>query len=323
MKRCLIVGGGAIGGFFGARLARAARVSLTFLARGQQAEALRQNGLRVISSHGSCLEVDQLHVIESTGELEDRPDLVLVCVKSYDTDGVITSLSGHLGTDSQLLSLQNGIENYPKFAGAFGAPRVVRAYCSVNAGVESPGVIRVGSLDAGEICFGEEDGKSSDRCRSIAATFEEAGIDHRVSQDIRSEVWSKFAFNCIFNMQCLLFRSDILGLHASFEASSLIRKQHQELERLARAEGVRLVSTFSLPSVPRTIAAKLYRAVVRRARPRTAIRLSTVQDYERGKRLETDAFIGACIRLAEKHGLDVPVTRKVAERLVALDQNPH
>lgn len=194
--RILIVGAGAVGGYFGARLA-AAGADVAFLARGAQARALRARGLILRSPLGD-LQLAPLRVF-TPGDPIDRPaDLVLVAVKLYDLDEAARELARHLHSQSLVLPLENGVEAPDLLAARLPGRRIAAGVAYIGAHIEAPGVIRhTGTL--ARLVFGAIDGGCDPLLVALAQWCSRAGIDHRKSTAMTVELWRKFVFLAPFS----------------------------------------------------------------------------------------------------------------------------
>ena len=190
--RTLVVGVGAVGGYFGGRLALAGE-AVAFVARGATLAALRDGGLRIVDRAGTS-HLERVHVVSDPADVGPR-DLVLVCVKSYDTEAVAAALRPVVRPGTIVLSLQNGIENEALLAAALGLPPLLGGLTHIGAEQVAPGVIRHDS--GGRIVFGELDGRVSERCERVAALFRRAGVAHHLSRHIAILMWDKLAWNCL------------------------------------------------------------------------------------------------------------------------------
>ena len=148
--RILIAGTGGVGGFFGAALARAGH-SVVFLARGANLQALRSSGLTVESVDGD-FHLSRITAVDGVGDLEPF-GLVIVTVKSYDTESIARQIAPVVHEDTVVLSLQNGIENESVLASMLDLPPLMGAMTEIGAELVAPGVVR--HVAEGTICFGE------------------------------------------------------------------------------------------------------------------------------------------------------------------------
>lgn len=297
--RTLIVGAGAVGGYFGARLVRAGN-DVTLTARGEHLRALQSGGLR-FQGIGGEFTVAALRAVESPRG-EGPFELVLVCVKLQDTERALADLWGELSPGALVLSLQNGVESEPlieRLLGidpanpeARGAP-MIRALAYVGAELVAPGVIN--HTSGGTIMMGEIDDRRSQRLDRLEKTFTEAEIRVIVPPSILRAKWQKLAWNASFNLVCALTGTTIGGALALAEGKRLIEAAMREVEAVARAQGIE----FDEGHVARDL---------RRAEKTLGfVRPSTLQDREKGKPLEHDALTGAVVRFGKRYGVPTPV----------------
>lgn len=289
MARFLIMGAGAVGGYYGARLSDAGH-QVELVARGPHLEAIRSRGLTLESVQGT--RTHQLPASNDPSNLTPHPDYVFFAVKSFDTDAGIEQIRGIAGPDTLILGIQNGIENHDKLVEAFGAKRVLRGYCRMNAEVVEPGSIR--QTRFAELVFGEDNGRSSERVRDLSALLEKAGIDYLVPPDIRRAVWVKFTWNALHNVLTGLLHKTVIDLYRDEQLVTLMHRMGHELLTVAHAEGIDLKKAD-------------VEDVIAEGRKLGAFRTSTYQDRERGRRLEWDAFTGALVRAGRRNGVPTPV----------------
>lgn len=284
--RVAIMGAGAVGGYFGSRLA-AAGIDVTLIARGAHLQAIREQGLTVESMSGDY-SVRPAATDDTTAV--EKVDLILFCVKSYDTEAGVAQIKPMVGENTTILVLQNGVHNEDILAKHFGAECILSGVVYIGAELARPGVIRHESR--GEIIFGEPGGALSGRVEAVQELFGRAGIPCTAVADIRARKWQKFLFNCALNAMTAI---------TGCRLSTLIRNQHshdvfaaavREVEVLARKEGVDLPADV-VEQVLNTAAAM-------------DIRSSMQADLERGRRIELDTFNGHVLTLSRKHGIAAP-----------------
>ena len=294
------MGAGAVGGTFGALLEKEKNNTVFFTARGQHLEAVKRNGLSVQS--GKEKFTIKVNVSDNPGDFKSKPDLILLTVKSFDTDSAIEQLKPVVFRKTQILSLQNGIENYPKLVNAFGEKRVVRGFCGMNAEVLQPGVIQGGQ---GYIFIGENIGEISARIQWLKSLFETSNIQCTVSQDIHQDVWRKFAWNCIFNIVSATTQLTVGKIVDNPEKIQFCKDIFKEISQVAKSQDV-------------VLGADKEKLIFDIAGDSGDIKPSTLQDRLKGKRMEYDAFTGALIRLADKHKIHIPINRALYDQLEQL-----
>lgn len=290
MKDIMVMGAGAVGGYFGARLAAGApdRCRVSFIARGEHLRAMQREGLKVQSPEG-----DLSLGVRAFREPADAPapDLVLLCVKSHDTAVALEQLRPAVEAHTVLLSLQNGVENEDLMAEAFGDDRVLHGVCRIGAGLERPGVIVHSAM--GKVTVGAVQASLKGAAGEVAGLFQEAGVPCELSGDIRREIWVKFAWNTVFNMITGLGEVTVDRLLADPQGEALCRRVFGEVRRVAAAEGVTLDEGDES-------------RVIDGSRGLTGFVTSTLRDRRQGKPMEFEAFAGAMVRLADSHGMEVP-----------------
>ncbi len=285
----LIMGAGAVGGYFGAKLAKAG-TKVYLVARGAHLDAIQRFGMRVTGTMGDY--VAHLQANSDPAAFGITPDLILMGVKSMDTAGAIEQLRPVMGPNTQVLAIQNGIGNYPLMAEAFGAHRVIRGYCRVGSEIVEPGHIHQTAF--GEIVFGEEDGSISDRITAIDELLTRADIKSKPSTSIVEDVWKKFAWNVMFNMTTGLTGVTVDRLFAHPESEAILFKLFGEVAQAASFHGVTLTEAN-------------YKAIIDPMRGMTGYKTSTMQDRLKGKPLEHDIFLGYLSEQGRAHGFATPV----------------
>ena len=292
MQNILIMGSGAVGGFYGGQLARIAGLNVTFVARGAHLRALQARGLRITGR--TRLHLHPVHAVEDLSALDTAPDLVIVAVKSYDTPEAIRLLKPAVSTRTQILTIQNGLENYELLCDEFGSDRVIRGFCKIGAELTAPGVIDYRGLSS--VVFGEEDGSQSNRVMQLQNIMERAGISVGVSREIRREAWLKFLWNGIFNMITGLTGATTDMIFDDEDAYAMAWQLFYEMQAVAGAEGVRITDKDGAD-------------VIEGTRAFGAFKTSTWQDRHKGKPLEYDAFCGYIVRKAAMYKLVAPVNQ--------------
>jgi 2-dehydropantoate 2-reductase len=288
--RIVVMGSGGTGGFFGAKLARAGE-DVTFVARGAHLEAIRARGLRVKSAP----EGEWVVKAPAVDRLDGLPpaDLVLFCVKSFDTESAGQAIVPVLGPDTGVLSIQNGVDNEDKLEGIVGKGRVLGGIAQVFATIESPGVIRHNLL--GRIQFGEMDGRESPRARAFLDACGRAHIPCELSRDVPRTLWGKYVYLVAHAGMTALTRCPAGIIRALPETRRLYRLLLEEMAALARASGADLG-----PGIVDTCMGFLDALGANGYS-------SLHHDLMHGKRLEIDALQGHAVRLGERYGIPTPM----------------
>ena len=300
--RILVYGAGAVGGYFGALLARGGH-DVTFVARGASLAVLRERGLTVHLGE-ETLRIAPVRAVADPAEAP-APELVLVCVKSYDTPAVAEALRPVVGPETILLSLQNGIENEEILARALHLPPLMVGLTRIGVELTAPATIRYSGR--GTIVFGEPDGRRSPRARRLAEAFETAAVPCQLRTNILVPAWEKLAWNAGFNAVSTLTNSTVAEILAVPSTRQLVVDAMAEVDAVAKALGV--------PVRPERTEAVLADSVSGLPDFPT----SMLQDLRRGRRLEYDALNGAVVRAAARVDVDVPVNRVLLALLARLD----
>lgn len=235
--RIAVFGSGAVGGYFGGRLAQAGE-SVTFIARGAHLEAIQREGLVVSSTAGDFV----VRPAQATADPEavGRVDVVLVGVKAWQVEDAARSMLPLLGPESTVVPLQNGVEAADQLGAVVGAERVLDGVCRLLSELEAPGRIRHAGMTP-RIEFGERDGRLSARVEALRAAFAAApGVAAIVPDDIRAVVWEKFLFIAPFSGVGAVTRMPAGVLRAVPETRRLLESAMREVSVLARARGVHL-----------------------------------------------------------------------------------
>jgi 2-dehydropantoate 2-reductase len=298
--KILIFGSGGVGGYYGARLQQAGH-EVTFVARGAHAAAMRAKGLRIQSQLGDATL--QVKVVEKP----EPAELIVVSVKLWDTEATAALLKPVVNAQTSVISLQNGVDKDEIFGAALGADRIVGGVTHIGATIAEPGVIaHTGKL--ARVTVGELKGGTSERVDKIAAAFTEAGVETKVSDDMRRTTWEKFCFLTPFAGLTALTRKPIGLIRENPDTRAFLHDALKEAVQVARAEGAPLLESYE----PTTI------AQFDAAAPNFMSSMS--QDLLRGGRLELPWLSGAIVRRAAKHGIPVPTHRAIQAALVLYEQ---
>ncbi len=279
--RILVVGAGAVGGYFGGRLLQAGR-DVTFLVRPRRAALLAEHGLTIQSPVGDFRRPDPPLVTEDG--LAEPFDLVLLSCKAYDLEGAMGSFAKAVGPKTAILPLLSGMRHLDRLADRFGATRVVGGLCVISATLDANGaIIHVNNLHS--LTFGELDGSRSQRIETIASALIGAGFDARLSGEIRQDMWEKWIFIATVAGITSLMRAaigDIVAAGAAHLATGLL----DECAAIAAHEGFPPRAPF-LERVRATVAA-----------PGSPLMASMLRDIEGGMPVEGDHILGDLLRRA-------------------------
>ncbi|REL24885.1 ketopantoate reductase family protein [Rhodohalobacter sp. SW132] len=300
-KEVMVMGAGGVGGFFGGRLGLHTGRRVSLVARGEHLLSILEHGLIADSKDGDFT----IHGPASDDPvfLPD-PDLIIFTVKSHDTDDAIEKIKPKVKGQTQILPLQNGIENIPKLIRAFGEDRIIPAVCRIGVHISEPGKIKHSTR--GRVIIGESDGARSKRIVNIKRAFEAVDVTCRISQDIEREIWLKFSWNAIFNMVTAAENRTVDYFYSNGEPADLLWNLADEILITAKRESA-------------NISRRDLNKIIHKTKELGEFATSTLHDRRSGKKLEYDAFTGALLRLGEKHGLNLPEYQKLHNRLKEID----
>ncbi|MGA9117195.1 MAG: 2-dehydropantoate 2-reductase [Bacteroidota bacterium] len=300
--KCAVIGSGGVGGSFGALLALSG-TETWFLARGSHLAAMRSRGLTIRTTGGTPLHVRPGRMTENPREVGPC-DLVLFCVKSYDTETAAPLAAPLLEGGGTLLTLQNGAESAARLALLLPGARIWPGIAFVYASVSAPGEItETGSIR--KILFGAtHGGPPPPPAQEALAALGRASIGAEWTPDIRRELWKKLAFIATVGGLTALTRltlGELLDVHRTRE---LLADAMEEACRVARAEGAAVEEDFVRLTIARLL----------RFPNRT--RSSLYHDLVNGRPLEIDALSGAVVRFGVLHGIPTPLHRMMYDSLL-------
>ena len=293
--RIAVIGAGGVGGYFGGKLALAGE-DVIFIARGSHLDAMRRDGLRVLSGNGDFV-VPQVKATDDASTV-GPVDLVMIAVKLWSTDESIATARALMGPESTVVSFQNGVDAEDKLIAEFGRDRVIGGVANIAALIESPGVVRHNGTMA-LLQIGELDGRRSARIDAIEAACKRANFDVRVADDILKSIWEKFVFLASLSAMTALTRMPIGPLREDADTRALFRQLADEVVDVGRAKGVPLgdgtvdAMLARLDSLPGSMVASMQ------------------GDLLRGNRLELPWLSGGVVRLGESLGVATPAHRFV------------
>jgi 2-dehydropantoate 2-reductase len=290
--RFLVLGAGAVGGYFGGRLAEAGR-DVSFLVRGARANVLSEHGLRVESPLGDFTVPVKLATADRVG---GPYDVVLLTAKHYDLDAAIEAIRPGVGPQTAVLPLLNGLLHLERLDHQFGPGRVLGGVAYVGAVLRPDGSIRHINRLSG-IAFGERGGGVSERARAIEREFAGTPVSAPANPDIVQEMWEKFVMmGAMAGMNCLM-RGTIGEIAATEAGEQLMIDALAECQAVAAAAG----------HPPRPQSRERVQAMLTE---RGSINSASMrQDLEAGRRTEADAIVGDMLRRAQRFGISTPLLR--------------
>ncbi len=285
--RILILGAGAIGGYFGGRIAEAGG-DVTFLVRPRRREQLEQDGLRVTSPLGSIERRVRTVLAE---ELRPDFDLVLLTCKAYDLESAMDAIAPAVTGECVVVPMLNGMSHMERLDARFGRQQVMGGTCQVNTMLRQDGVIEH-TLTLQRIAFGERDGRVTPRAQTFASVLAATTIDWELSPNIMLAMWEKLSFLCTLAAMTCLFRGTIGEILSAPGGGEAIERTYLANLEIARREGF----------PPRDEAIALARKML--LTPGSKSSASLLRDMEAGGRTEADHIVGWMLLKAREHGID-------------------
>ena len=305
--RTLVVGAGATGGNYGARLVEAG-ADVTFLVRPARAERMAAHGLTVESQMGDLHIARPQTVTAVTLPDAGRFDLVLLSCKAYDLESAIADFAPAVGEETAILPILNGMAHLDALDGRFGADRILGGSCVIGSTLKPDGTILHISPSC-SLTYGERDGSPSARIAAVDALMREGGpkFQPRLSSDVILEMWEKWVFLATLAGSTTLMRAALGDIVAAPGGTEFIVALHEECAAIARASG--------FPPREKVHAA----ARTQLTAPGSTFTASMLRDIENGGRIEADHVIGDLIRRGRDFACPTPVLDRVYTNLKAYE----
>jgi 2-dehydropantoate 2-reductase len=288
--RILVVGAGATGGYFGARLAQAGR-DVTFLIRKNRIEQLRITGVQVLSPHGDFVAKPRLVTVE---ELSDTYDLVLIAVKAYSLRAAVEDFAPAVGPQTMILPVLNGMQHIETLAARFGEEAVIGGLCRINATVDYRGRV-VQMNDLHELWYGERNAASSQRIEGLHQVLRNAGFEAFLSPTILAKLWEKWTLLATIGGITCLMRGDLGDVARASGGIEFSLSFLDEVVSVATAagfppeEGFLTTTKGWLTKKDSTQTTSMYR------------------DLVKGRPIEADQILGDLLIQARRHRVSVPL----------------
>jgi 2-dehydropantoate 2-reductase len=290
--RILIVGAGAVGGYFGGRLAEAGR-DVTFLVRPSRAKQLGKDGLRIISPHGDAVLTPKLISVE---EIDTPYDLVFLSVKAYALEAAMNDFAAAVGPETTIFPVLNGMRHIDLLTKRFGEHAVIGGVCQVASEIDDAGRI-VQLADFQQLIYGERNGETPPRLQTLDATLQGRGFDARLSTNIMQEMWEKWVQLASLGAITCLMRGAIGEIVAVPGGADLSLKVLDESAAVATACGHK-------PS--EALLSRHAGALIAPGSPLTA---SMYRDLRKGAPVEADHILGDFIERGAAHRVATPLLK--------------
>lgn len=292
--KIVIIGSGAVGGYFGAKLALGGN-DVTFIARGEHLDAMKINGLKLTGLSGEFV-INPVKATDNIGEASVA-DLIILGVKAWQVKEVAIKLRPIIGEKTVILPLQNGVLAAEELCEVIDGKHVIGGLCRIMSKIEAPGVIQHFGIDP-FIIFGELNNEKTDRVLRIKEMFDKAGIGSRISDDINADLWKKFIAICAGGLIAVA-RSTYGEFMELRETRLMMHELLTEIYNLSQKAGINIDNDY----VDRTM-------TVIDGFPYDSTS-SMTRDIWEGKPSEIEYQNGAVVRLGEIFGVETPVNRFV------------
>jgi 2-dehydropantoate 2-reductase len=291
--RILIVGAGAVGGYFGGRLAQAGR-DVTFLVRPKRAEQIQAQGLRILSPKYGDFTVRPKTI--TAAQILSPYDIILLSVKSYSLAGAIGDFAPAVGPHTIIIPVLNGMHHMDVLTQRFGKDAVLGGLCYIATEMDSQGRI-VQLADFQSLTYGELDRKKTPRIEAVHRAFQGAGFDTAISEDILKDMWQKWVWLATLGAVTCLLRGNIGEIAAVPGGADLSLSALRECAAIAGACGYPLSEAF------------LAEKSSQLAAPASSLTSSMYRDLKEQAPVEVDSILGDLIERGRKHGVSAQVVQ--------------
>jgi 2-dehydropantoate 2-reductase len=297
--RITVMGTGGVGGYYGARLAQGG-CDVNFVARGAHLAEMREHGLRVESNLGD-VHLPEVRASEDPAAFGPT-DVVLMCVKLWDTETAASAVQPVVGADTAVISLQNGVRKDEVLRRVLGERAIVGGVCYISSKILRPGVIsQTGMIP--QLVFGESDGSPSARTEAFLEACRRSNLKAEISTDIRRAIWEKFVFLVGVSATTTTMRNAIGPICANQRTRAFLLDLMREVVAVGRAHGVHFDEGFAEDRL----------AFCDRLPPEMTS--SMHHDLEEGRRLEVEWLSGSVAELGQAAGIQTPLNRAVNDIL--------
>lgn len=303
--RILTVGAGAIGGYFGGRLAEKGE-DVTFLVREKRKQQLEQEGLMAKSIHGD-IKIAEPKTIKA-GEQADDFDVILLSTKAYHLQGAIEDIRTYVSEETLIVPLLNGIAHMDVLIAAFGEEKVLGGLCFIETTLDENGkVIQTSPIH--DFVFGERSGEKTERILRLQKAFSGTKANFRLSDHIEQEMWHKYLFISTLSGVTSLFRSPIGPIREEEFGLAAVKEVLKEALAIMRSIGAPLADGIEEAQVK-----KLNEIGYE-------MKSSLQRDMEKQQPTEADHFFGYLLDQAKTQGLETPVLASIYANLKVFENN--
>ncbi|MDF0726356.1 ketopantoate reductase family protein [Cytobacillus sp. S13-E01] len=302
--RILIVGAGAVGGYFGGRLLEKGE-DVTFLVREKRKGLLQANGLKLNSVHGN---VDLKPKVLTVKDTSEAFDVVIVSTKAYHLSDVVDSIEPFVAKNTMILPLLNGVSHVEVLQNRFGKENVIGGLCFIESTLDVTGQV-VQTSPIHDLVFGELSGERTERIEKLEKAFSGTKANFRLSDEIVREMWHKYLFITTLSGVTTLMRAPIGPIRESIGGQETIERLVKELSTVMRAIQAPIAETIEQIMLER-VQAMGY-----------DMKSSMQRDMEKGQAVEADHLQGYIYNIAQTEKLNVPVLQVIYSNLKVYEQS--
>jgi 2-dehydropantoate 2-reductase len=296
--KILVVGAGAVGGYFGARLAQAGR-DVTFLVRPSRAQHLRSEGLRIVSPHGDLTLQPQTI---TTKELDGPFDVIFLSVKAPALDQAMEDMAPAVGPDTMIYPVLNGMRHIETLTSRFGERPVLGGVCMVVADLDEQGRF-VQMNPTQKLIYGERNGEITSRIRLLDETLRDSGFDTELSTNITYAMWQKWVMIASLGLVTCLLNGPIGEINAVPYGDETALRAIEECAAVATACG--------FPPSQALLEDMRKRGTTKGSN----LTSSMYRDLQKGAPVEVDNILGDLLEHGRSHHVDTPLLQAGCVRL--------
>lgn len=302
--KILVLGAGAVGGYFGGRLLEKGE-DVTFLVREKRQEQLKKNGLQIKSVHGDVT----LRPKTILADDQDHPfDVVILATKAYHLEDGLKAIEPFVRDYTIIIPLLNGMEHMEDIKGYYSPSQLFGGLCFIETTLDSEGTI-IQTSPTHDVVFGEWNGEKTERALKIAEAFSHTKANFRLSDHIQQEMWHKYLFITTLSGITSLMRSSIGPIRDTMEGRTYIQQLFEESRATMEAHGA---------PIAEGIVEKQMNLIEKQA---ATLKSSMLRDIEKNAHIEADHLQGYLLLLAERYDVETPLLRLIYQHLKVYEKN--
>ncbi|WP_077213625.1 2-dehydropantoate 2-reductase [Bacillus dakarensis] len=296
--RILVVGAGAVGGYFGGRLLEKGE-DVTFLVRENRQKQLKENGLVIDSVHGNISFSPKMI---TSNEKVNPFDVIILSTKAYHLESAIEDISPFAGEHTIILPLLNGISHIEVLIQKFGEERVLGGLCFIETTLDSNGKV-IQTSSSHDLVFGERSGEETSRIQELKRTFSNTKANFKYSDKIMQEMWNKYLFISVMSGATTLMRTPIGPIRETEEGEKMLRRIINEVVTIMQKIGAPISEEMKETQLEKINAIGY------------EMKSSMQRDMEKGMPVEADHFFQYLLKYTKKYGIEAPALELIYSNL--------